>query len=499
MGGIGASTLNRRAFLVAGASSLAALGAVPLLRAQGAVGVRRSIRTMRANDPDLAAYRRAVAAMKALPSTDPRNWYRFADIHREHCPHSNWYFLPWHRAYLAALEGICRELSGKADFALPYWDWTVQRAVPPAFAAGDRRSNPLNHPRPGLQRGAELDDDMVGLPVISRIMQSPDFEAFGSTRPFGQDGADPRWQRVEGAKTELEFNPHDGVHIALGGDMTNVLLAARDPLFFLHHANVDRLWAEWNRRGNANSADPMWRDFVFENNFSHPDGSPWNVAVGDLGATPPLGYRYDDEGPFAADVTIPRGDPAVARLRAYREFGQSLLACAGAGARGEIPLASGASIRVATAESRQVASRDRPIGISVPLGGPLGAFASASGTRPGRRDAGQRYVWAVLCGIESPPDLTTRVRVFCGGDSGGRPTPMRISDPGYVTSFGFFGHGHGAHAQHRGAGGSAICVDLTSALARMDRGQRSELLPTCKSTAPNAADVRLRRVDIVVI
>jgi len=52
------------------------------LGAQGAVVTRRSIRGMSANDPDLAAMRRAVAAMKRLPQSAARNWTRFADIHR---------------------------------------------------------------------------------------------------------------------------------------------------------------------------------------------------------------------------------------------------------------------------------------------------------------------------------------------------------------------------------------------------------------------------------
>ena len=126
-------------------------------RAQGAGVTRRSIRGMSANDPDLAAMRRAVAAMKALPQSDARNWIRFADIHRNFCPHANWYFLPWHRAYIASFERICQELSGKRDFALPYWNWTADRQFPAAFSAGDRDSNPLFHPRPGVASGLRLD------------------------------------------------------------------------------------------------------------------------------------------------------------------------------------------------------------------------------------------------------------------------------------------------------------------------------------------------------
>jgi len=288
--------LHRRAFVGgAGALGAAMLGTLRVSVGQGAVGTRRSMRGMSANDPDLAAYRRAVAAMKALPASDPRNWNRFAAVHASFCPHGNWYFLPWHRAYLNALENIVRDLADKPDFALPYWDWTAERQLPPVFAAGNPRNNPLNHPRPEFEVDETLPDDMVGPQVISRILASPDFEAFGSARPRGQNSAAPAWQRRAGARTELEFNPHDGVHGSLGGDMGQVGPASRDPIFYLHHANVDRLWAVWNARGNANSPEPFWRNFAFNWNFINADGSPWNVTVNGLQSPAALGYRYDDE------------------------------------------------------------------------------------------------------------------------------------------------------------------------------------------------------------
>jgi tyrosinase len=276
-------------FAGAGALGAAMLGTLRVSVGQGVTGTRRAVRGMDLNDPDLAAYSRGVAAMKALPPSDPRNWTRFADIHRTFCPHGNWYFLPWHRAYLASLENIIRGLAQKPDFALPYWDWTSQRQLPPAFTEGNPRSNPLNHARPGLARANPLPDDMVGPQVMARVLASPDFEAFGSVRPRGQNSADAQWQRRVGAKTELEFNPHDGVHGTIGGDMAQVGPASRDPIFYLHHANVDRLWAMWNARGNANSAEAMWRNFAFNRNFINPNGSAWNVAVGNLQSPQALG------------------------------------------------------------------------------------------------------------------------------------------------------------------------------------------------------------------
>ena len=509
--------LDRRGFLLAGGTSLAMLGTRVQVAAQRATVTRRSVRGMTANDPDLAAMRRAVAAMKALPPSDPRNWIRFADIHGSFCPHGNWYFLPWHRAYIATFERLCRELSGKPDFALPYWDWTADRQFPAAFAAGNGAANPLNDVRPGVARGFRLADDMVGPQVMSRILNSPDFEAFGSTRPSGQNGIGRQWQQREGSRTELEFNPHDGVHQAIGGTMAIVNQSSRDPIFYLHHSNVDRLWTAWNRRGNANSPEPMWRDFAFNRQFIQPDGSPWNVTVGDLGATPSLGYRYDDDdGPFAADMVLPMGDAMTERLRAYRQFGADALACIRNG-QSEIPLRSGGAIRMASAESREIAYRERPVGISVPLGQPLGDIVgpAAMAYRPDRPDGAQnrrqdrRYVWGVIRGVARPRDLTTRVRVFCNCHE---LTPRTgVDDPSYATSFSFFGghdgnRGAGGHSGHGEGGEASLCVDLTPALARMDnpRSLRSDrltvqLLPTCANREAELSAVRTRCVEIVVL
>jgi tyrosinase len=501
---------DRRALLLGGGTALAMLGAGVHVAAQNATVVRRSIREMSADDPDLAAMRRAVAAMKALPASDPRNWTRFAEIHGSFCPHGNWYFLPWHRAYILAFERLCRELSGKPDFALPYWNWTVDRRFPAAFAAGTPATNPLNHPRTGVARGWRLTDDMVGPQVMARIMNSPDFEAFGSTRPPGQDSAAPRWQRRAGSKTELEFNPHDSVHLSVGGNMGIVELSSFDPVFYLHHANVDRLWNAWNRRGNANSPERIWRDFAFNGQFIGPDAAPWNVAVGQLGETQALGYRYDDDdGPFAADVALPMGDDLGERLRAYRRYGASLLACADGGI-GEIPLPSGGTIQLASARNRAVATRDRPLAVTVPLARPLGEIANAAALtlRPDRAAAlrDRRHVWAVIRGIAPPPDRSTRVHVFCNCRTLTPATPL--THPSYATSFSFFaargGGRYGAHAGH-GAGVS-VCVDLTPAVARMQmprHGRGAELavqlLPACNNRDPAASAVRPDCVEIVVL
>jgi hypothetical protein len=100
--------------------------------AGGSLPVRRDITTYAAAK-DIASYKKAITAMKQLPSSDPRNWNNQMMIHLNHCRHASWLFFPWHRAYLFYFEQICRELSGDATFALPYWNWTNNPQIPGIF------------------------------------------------------------------------------------------------------------------------------------------------------------------------------------------------------------------------------------------------------------------------------------------------------------------------------------------------------------------------------
>ena len=81
----------------------------------------------------------------------------------------------------------------------------------------------------------------------------------------------------------LEQQPHNVIHMAVGGLMRNPVTAALDPLFWLHHCNIDRLWEVWNRSGGANTTSLNWINQTFD--FFDIDGSPVtdvNNAVQDL-------------------------------------------------------------------------------------------------------------------------------------------------------------------------------------------------------------------------
>ena len=73
----------------------------------------------------------------------------------------------------------------------------------------------------------------------------------------------------------LEGSPHNYIHNGfVRGDMGKLGSAALDPIFWLHHANIDRLWSVWNARGNNNSTDPAWLNEKFRNMFFDKNGNP---------------------------------------------------------------------------------------------------------------------------------------------------------------------------------------------------------------------------------
>lgn len=248
--------------------------------------IRRDINSLSLDDPTIVAFKDAVAAMKALPSSDRRNWARQADIHNNFCPHRNWLFLPWHRAYLYLFEEICRELSSNEDFALPYWNWSNNPKIPSAFWGGS--ANPLFNPTRSATASSTASPSMVGPSVIEAILDQTNFLLFASAQlPSGNP------QQSSVAMGPLEASPHNHIHPFVGGDMSS-FLSPVDPVFWCHHNMVECIWVEWNwKRGNPNTNHTDWTSHKFTE-FCDRHGNPVEVVVSETLLYPLFNYRYDD-------------------------------------------------------------------------------------------------------------------------------------------------------------------------------------------------------------
>jgi tyrosinase len=128
---------TRRHFLK---TSFATAGTIALRRhlalAQTPARYRRYNVTSLEGQRALASYAIGVQAMLNLPPTHPQNWFRNAFVHLMDCPHGNWWFYVWHRGYLGYFEQTIRTLSGDANFAIPYWDWTQLPEIPQSMFNG---------------------------------------------------------------------------------------------------------------------------------------------------------------------------------------------------------------------------------------------------------------------------------------------------------------------------------------------------------------------------
>lgn len=209
---------------------------------------------------------------EALPAEpgDPEDWST--------CQHGTWFFLPWHRISLLQFERIIQLLTGEADWALPYWDYADAgsvTAMPPAF---------LNESSALFQPGRNFRP----FPV-----PTPTWQDAGSFIAFGGGLRDTPVHRGE-EPGALELNPHNPVHGIVGGIMAS-FQSPLDPIFYLHHANIDRFWEIWLTLGDReNPREDSWLNTSFS--FPDPETSDGRrtLFVRDVQTTADAGYAYDD-------------------------------------------------------------------------------------------------------------------------------------------------------------------------------------------------------------
>lgn len=283
------------------------------------VRVRKNANSLTPGERD-----RLVAAFAQLNNQGAGRFVDFRDMHTALSAaqaHGAPAFLPWHRAYLLDLE---RELQAiDASVSLPYWRFDQPAPnifTPEFFGASDALGTVRFSPTNPLQFWRT--DGVQG------INRRPFFDV--TTAPAGLRtetqtlalGNQYRLFRI------LEGNPHGSAHVSFGGSISSVPTAARDPLFFLLHCNVDRLWAKWQRQfGRFNSAQAASYDSNPGNPLGHnlPDTMwPWNGVTG--GTRPPTAPG----GALAASpcVSAPGPQPQVQHCLDY-QGSISAVACLG--------------------------------------------------------------------------------------------------------------------------------------------------------------------------
>ncbi|XP_020591295.1 polyphenol oxidase, chloroplastic-like [Phalaenopsis equestris] len=273
----------------------------------------------------LKKYEKAVELMRALPANDPRNFTQQANVHCAYCDgaydqvgfpkldlqvHNSWLFFPWHRFYVYFHERILGKLIGDDSFALPFWNWDSPHGmVLPAFytkpssSLYNKNRNPNHQPPVTIDlngntnqnfTNAELIED--NLKIIHRQMISN-----GKTAQLFLGAPYRAGDEPNPGSGSIELTPHGPVHIWTGNpanpnneDMGNFYSAARDPIFYAHHGNIDRLWSVWKTLGGNRKdfKDPDWLDASFL--FYDENAQLVKVKVRDCLDTENLGYKYQE-------------------------------------------------------------------------------------------------------------------------------------------------------------------------------------------------------------
>lgn len=239
-------------------------------------------------------------------SWDNCTHYTGADLH----------FLLWHRIYIWYFEKIVRKLSGKADFALPYWDYTnpAHRAMPPLFWKDKHGS---------LYTASRLSSLNAGLPIDSTVNDNGFTNALDMTTDY-------QCKTYFTFNSALETAPHNAMHIYIGGADSNGVIyneihqfaylygglmydpgtAGFDPIFFVHHANIDYLFETWNKSSNGAMPNLKQLESMSEEQpyvFFDENGNKvvWTIAQA-LDLAYNLDYVYDTLAPNLDKVQKPK-------------------------------------------------------------------------------------------------------------------------------------------------------------------------------------------------
>ena len=430
-------------------------------------------------------YARGIAAMKARALAEPTSWRFYGAIHGidpglwqqlgylsssdpmpsaaavqrfwKQCQHGSWYFLPWHRGYLLAFEANIRaaviKLSGPADWALPYWNYFKPNEfeLPPAFASPNWPDGQGDNPLFVKQRYGPKNDGNVFVPVKTlnlNAMTDPDFTgvASGGSRGFG--GIDTGFEHGGRYHGRLEQQPHDMVHgLVGGGDPQNPRLpglmsdpdtAGLDPIFWLHHANIDRLWQVWRQSlpSHVDPLDPKWikgPTSIGEHVFSMPmpDDQAWDYTPSDMTDLGKLGYTYDDLLPV---VSAPEPTRRLLRLGMSAAAANAMegVAAVGGGRNVELVGANRQPLRIKGTEVRTSVQLD--IGVRRKVSANLTAVAEAVAPSRTPLNAPDR-VFLNLENVRGLADSTV-LQVYVGLPDDAKPQDHPDQLAGSVALFG---------------------------------------------------------------
>lgn len=226
------------------------------------------------------------------------------------CQHGNLNFLPWHRLYMNFYEKALRRHSGDENLTVPYWNYfdetnpQLRGLALPKLVRGPGAGTLYDEWRTiGLNDNTSAIDPTVG--SAAEAFKNDEF------RPFSN---------------ALQGQPHGVIHCAVGTgcatpDLGFVPIAGLDPVFYMHHSNIDRLWQCWlNRKANGATIDLAWAkanlgmdDDWYDTRYTFADehGEKVVMTIADVFKPGVIDARYDKDTNCVVEAPAPKTSRSV--------------------------------------------------------------------------------------------------------------------------------------------------------------------------------------------
>lgn len=182
------------------------------------------------------------------------------DIHSNaiHQMHSNPRFLPWHRIYLLRMEELLQMID--PTVCIPYWKSSEDQSFPAWLLGFTPTVNLMGGPHT-VTRNIGAFATLPTTADVATVMANGTFNPFASA--------------LEGI--------HNSGHVWVGGSMGGILTAPTDPVFWMHHAEIDRIWAEWQVVNPGQNPNLVGAAAIMD---------PWTENEQDTRDITALGYTY---------------------------------------------------------------------------------------------------------------------------------------------------------------------------------------------------------------
>ncbi|KAJ2446073.1 hypothetical protein GGF42_005799 [Coemansia sp. RSA 2424] len=202
-------------------------------------GLRKEIRSLSPQE-----WGRVSSVLRTMQSSGWLGWFSYLHNQNYLIVHGNELFFPWHRRYVRDFESIGQQID--RNFVLPYWDVLRDYANPAGSAVLSGNYLGSNGQagqcvRDGLQNGWTM--SFPNNHCLRRQYNGGNrINAWYS--PEYIQSVLSRSTRMSQLRPGIEFSLHGAIHLGVGGDMLQTY-SPNDFVFWLHHANIDRLWSVW--------------------------------------------------------------------------------------------------------------------------------------------------------------------------------------------------------------------------------------------------------------